>query len=277
MISGATGLAAVVGDPVEHSLSPAIHNAAFEALDVDWVFLAFQVGAAELASAVSGLRAIRVEGLSVTMPHKAAVVPLLDRLTSSAQSIGAVNCVSRQGTDLVGHNTDGDGLVDALRETGFDPAGKRCLILGAGGAARAAAFALGVAGAESVVVRSRRPEAAAAAATLAGRAGSAEEQGSASYDLVVNATPLGMRSSDPSPIREEEIRAGQTVADLAYAAGSTPLLAAASAVGAAPVEGTRVLLHQAARAFELWTGRVPPLDVMRAALRQAQDRGKLDR
>ena len=277
MITATTRVAAVIGDPVEHSLSPAIHNAAFEAVGIDCVFLAFEVGPAELAAAVGGLRAIRLLGLSVTMPHKAAVVPLLDRLTSTAQTIGAVNCVTREGTDLVGHNTDGDGLVDALRETGFDPAGRTCLVLGAGGAARAAIFALGAAGAETVVVRSRRTEAAAAAATLAGRAGTAEDGVGRSYELVVNATPLGMRSDDALPLADGEIRAGQTVVDLAYAAGTTPLLAAASAAGAVGIDGRSPLLHQAARAFELWTGHAPPVDVMRSALRQPQDRGKLDR
>ena len=268
MISGATRLAAVIGDPVEHSLSPAVHNAAFESLGIDCVFLAFKVGSAELAPALSGLRAIRVEGLSVTMPHKAAVVPLLDRLTADAQTIGAVNCVTREGLDLVGHNTDGDGLVDALREAAFEPAGKRCLVLGAGGAGRAAIFALGAAGAETVAVRSRRPEAASAAATLAGPAGTADEPAPGSYDLVVNATPLGMQPSDPPPVAAEEIKAGQVVVDLAYASGSTPLLAAASAAGAGAVDGTNVLLHQAARAFELWTGQAPPLEAMRSALRE---------
>lgn len=277
MISGGTRLAAVIGDPVEHSLSPAIQTAAFQAAGIDCVFLALKVAAAELVSAIAGLRALRVEGLSVTMPHKAAVVPLLDRVTSGAETIGAVNCVSREGTDLVGHNTDGDGIIDALREAGFDPAGRTCLVLGAGGAARAATFALGAAGAEAVVVRSRRLAAAAAAATLAGRAGTVEGQGEASYDLIINATPLGMQASDPLPVGEGEIKAGQTVVDLAYAAGTTPLLAAASAAGAVVVDGTRPLLHQAARAFELWTGQGPSIEAMRGALRQAQDRGKLDR
>ena len=133
MISGRTQLAAVIGDPVEHSLSPAIHNAAFAAVSIDCIFLAFTVKPAELASAVAGFRALGVAGVSVTMPHKAAVVPLLDRLTPSAQAIGAVNCITCEGPVLVGHNTDGDGLVDSLREGGADPAGKRCLVLGAGG------------------------------------------------------------------------------------------------------------------------------------------------
>lgn len=277
VISARTQLAAVIGDPVEHSLSPAIHNAAFDASGIDCVFLAFGIGTADLAAAVAGLRALGTAGLSVTMPHKSGIVPLLDRMTAAAQTIGAVNCVSREGTDLAGHNTDGDGLVDALREAGSDPGGRRCLVLGAGGAARAAVFTLGRAGAATVAVRSRRPAAAAAAANLAGPAGVVAAAGSSPYDLIVNATPLGMRLGDPVPVDPHEISAGQTVVDLAYAQGSTPLLAAASAAGAVPIDGTTVLLHQAARAFEIWTGRPAPLDAMRGALRQAQDEGKLDR
>ncbi|HUR48354.1 MAG TPA: shikimate dehydrogenase [Acidimicrobiales bacterium] len=277
MISATTKVAAVIGDPVQHSLSPAIHNAAFEALGCDWQFVALRVTAAELAPAVAGMRALGLGGLSVTMPHKSSIGSLLDRLSLAADTTGAVNCVTREGLALVGHNTDGDGLVDCLREAGFEASGSRCLILGAGGAARAAAYALGVARADVVGVWSRRAEAAAAAATLAGPAGRSVAPDAASYDLVVNATPLGMRPSDPLPLAVEGIGAGQTVVDLAYAAGTTPLIAAAAAAGAVALDGTGPLLHQAARAFELWIGQPAPLEVMRAGLRTAQDEAKLDR
>lgn len=277
MIAATTKVAAVIGDPVEHSLSPAIHNAAFEALGIDWTYVALRVGSADLASAVAGVRALGVAGLSVTMPHKAAVISLLGRLSSTAQTVGAVNCVTREGAELVGHNTDGEGLVDCLREAGFDPSGRPCLVLGAGGAGRAAAHALGVAGAAEVGVWARRLEKAAAAAALAGPAGRTTEADAGSYDLVVNATALGMRGSDLAPVPEESIRAGQTVVDLAYAAGRTRLLQAADAVGALAISGTGPLLHQAARAFELWTGQAAPLETMRAVMQQAQDEAKLDR
>ena len=277
MISATTRVAAVIGDPVEHSRSPAIHNAAFEAAGLNWVFLALRVTAADLADAVAGFRATGMAGLSVTMPHKEAIVPLLDRLSSTAATLGAVNCVTREDGAPVGHNTDGDGLVDALREAGFDPAGRRCLVLGAGGAARAAVLALGMAGAAEVGVAARRPERAAAAAVLAGPAGRAVAPDAGSYELVVNATPLGMEATDPPPLPVEGISPGHTVVDLVYAAGMTPLLQAAAAVGATPVDGLCPLLHQASRAFELWIGQPAPLDVMRVALRTAQDQAKLDR
>ena len=266
MISASTQLAAVIGDPIEHSRSPAIHNAAFEAAGLDWVYVALRVTPADLADAIAGFRAVGIAGLSVTMPHKAAVASLLDRLSPTAATLGAVNCVTREGDSLVGHNTDGDGLVDALRETSFDPAGRRCLVLGAGGAARAAVLALGVAGASEVAVAARRPAAATAAAVLAGPVGRVVEPDPGPYELVVNATPLGMDPSDPSPVPLEGISAGQTVVDLVYSAGTTALLRAAAAVGATAVDGLCPLLHQASRAFELWTGRGASLEVMRTAL-----------
>lgn len=262
---------------MEHSLSPAIHNAAFHELGLDWRFLAFKVGSADLATAVAGVRALGIAGLSVTMPHKASITSLLDRLAPEAETIGAVNCVTWEGGALIGHNTDGAGLVACLRECGFEPSGRRCLVLGAGGAGRAAVFALGHAGAACVGVWSRRTEAAAAAATLAGRVGQAAAPDASSYDLVVNATPLGMRESDPLPVPATGIGAGQAVVDLAYAAGDTALLVAARAAGALAIEGSGPLLHQAASAFELWTGEPAPLEVMRGGLRAAQDEAKLDR
>ena len=277
MISATTKVAAVIGDPIEHSRSPAIHNAAFEASGLDWVYVALRVASADLADAVAGFRAMGIAGLSVTTPHKTSIVSLLDRSSPSAETLGAVNCVTRDGEDLVGHNTDGDGLVDALLETGFDPRGRRCLVLGAGGAARAAVLALGVAGAAEVGVAARRAEAAAAAAVLAGPAGRAVPFDAGPYELVVNATPLGMGPSDPIPVPAEGISPGQTVVDLAYAAGMTPFLGAAAAVGATCVDGLCPLLHQAARAFALWTGHSAPLDVMRVALRTSQDQAKLVR
>ncbi|MBW3537755.1 MAG: shikimate dehydrogenase [Actinobacteria bacterium] len=277
MITATTSVVAVIGDPVEHSRSPAIHNAAFEALDLDWVYVAFGVKPPDLAAAIAGVRAMGLGGLSVTMPHKSAIVSLLDRLTPTADTLGAVNCVTREGAALVGHNTDGAGLVDCLAAAGFDPSGRRCLVLGAGGAARAATFALGAAGAAEVGVWARRPEAAGAAAVLAGAAGKVVPADGVGYDLVVNATPLGMAVEDPPPVPPESISAGQTVVDLVYAHGSTALLEAAERAGAAAIGGTGPLIHQAARSFELWTGQAPPVTVMGGALPEAQERSKMDR
>jgi shikimate dehydrogenase len=268
-------VAGVVGDPVRHSLSPTLHNAAFEALELDWVFLAFEVPAGEAKAAIEGMRALGIDGLSVTMPHKSDVAAAVDRLSATAERLGAVNTVVRQGGVLVGENTDGAGFVDALRsDEGFDPAGRRCLVVGAGGAARAVVLALAEAGAVEVVVVGRTPDRVAAAAALAGargRAGTVEE--ARDCDLAVNATPVGMGVDSELPLDPGLLGPGQVVADLVYHPLTTPLLAEARARGAVAVNGLGMLIHQAAHAFRLWTGEDPPLAVMSAAALRGLSRG----
>ena len=267
-----TRLAAVIGDPVRHSLSPLIHNAAFRAVDLDWAYLAFEVPADGGATAVEAMRALGIDGLSVTMPLKAEVAAAVDTLSADAEALAAVNTVVRQGTVLVGENTDGAGFVNALRiDEGFDPSGKRCLVVGAGGAARAVVRALATSGAHEVVVVARRAEAAAEAVALAGgtgRPGTVDEADAA--DLVVNATPLGMEDvielEPVLPVPEQRLGPGQVVADLVYHPLITPFVAAARRRGAVAVNGVGMLLHQAAVAFRLWTGEDAPLDAMSAAV-----------
>lgn len=271
MIGPNTRLAAIIGDPVRHSLSPALHNAAFQALDLDWAYLAFEVPAGLGAAAVAAMRTLGIDGLNVTMPHKADVAGAVDRLSPVAERLGAVNTVVRRGGVLVGESTDGEGFVAALRgDEGFDPAGKRCLVVGAGGAARAVILALADAGAAEVVVAGRTPERVAVAAELAGkrgRVGAIEEAGA--VDLVVNATPVGMGGDPGLPVGPALLGPGQVVADLVYHPLVTPLLEAARARGAVVVNGLGMLIHQAALAFRLWTGEDPPLEVMSAAALRA--------
>ncbi|MGH9128171.1 MAG: shikimate dehydrogenase family protein [Acidimicrobiales bacterium] len=192
--TGTTRLIGVIGDPVRHSLSPVLHNAAFAALGLDRAYVALPVIAARVGAAVQAVLALGFEGLNVTMPHKAAVLAHLDRVSPTAALLGAVNTVVRVGDELVGESTDGSGFLDALRlEERFDPAGRSCLVVGAGGAGRAVVLALARAGAASVVVVNRnagRAEAAVALAGRAGRVGVAEQADGA--DLIVNATPLGL-------------------------------------------------------------------------------------
>ncbi|HEX2192088.1 MAG TPA: shikimate dehydrogenase, partial [Acidimicrobiales bacterium] len=182
-----TRVAAVIGHPVRHSLSPVLHNAAFRALELDWVYVAFEVPDGGAPSALAGMRALGIEGLSVTMPHKDAVAAAVDRLSPTARALGAVNTVVRRADVLEGHNTDGAGFLAAVRDDeGFDPAGRRCLVLGAGGAARAVVKALADAGAAEVVVVNRtasRAEAAAALAGPVGRVGTADR--AADAELIV--------------------------------------------------------------------------------------------
>lgn len=268
MLTARTRLAAVIGSPVQHSLSPALHNAAFAACDLDWVYLAFEVAPGGSAAALDAVRALGIAGLSVTMPHKADVARLVDDPSDDVVALGAANCVvPLPDGRLRGENTDGAGFVRSLADAGFDPAGRRCCVLGAGGAARSVVLALARAGAAAVVVANRSPDKAEVAAALAGAAGSAvasAEAAAAGADLVVNATSVGMGSAE-LPVPAGALAAGQVVADLVYHPRRTALLAAAEAVGAIPVDGLGMLLHQAGLAFEHWTGHPAPIDAMRAA------------
>ena len=273
-VTGATRVAAVIGSPVRHSLSPTILNAAFAATGADWVFTALEVAEGDGERAVAAARTLGLGGLSVTMPHKAAAAAAVDRLTPAAEALVAVNCVYWEGTTLWGDSTDGAGLVDALRiDEGIDPAGARCVLVGAGGAGRSVARALGAAGAESVVVVNRTPGPAALAAELAGTAGRVGTFADvAAADIVVNATPLGMGDvvrldggPEPLPLDVNVLTSAHVVVDLIYHPATTPLLVAARERGATAVNGLGMLIHQAAHAFRLWTGEEPALEAMSAA------------
>lgn len=273
-LSGHTRSAGVIGMPVRHSLSPTIFNAAFEAAGLDWAYLAFEVPEGAAGLAMGGVRALGLEGVSVTMPHKAAVIPALDRLTADAAALDAVNCVHRAGHELVGHNTDGPGFVDGLQiDEGLELAGRTATVVGAGGAARAVIRALAGAGVHRIAVVNRSADAADRAVALApgvARTGRPEEVGDT--DLVINATPLGMGvvvgadgSAEPFPLDPERLGTGQVVVDLIYHPATTPLLREARARGLVAVNGLGMLIHQAAHAFRTWTGEEPPLEAMSAA------------
>lgn len=255
-----------------------MHNAAFRALGLDWAYLAFEVPAGGGVAAVEAMRSLGLAGLNVTMPHKTAVAGALDRLSPAAEALGAVNTVRWEGSALVGESTDGDGFLSAIQASGgFEVAGRRCLVLGAGGAARAVVRALAGAGAAEVVVAARREAPAAEAALLAGkvgRTGQPSEAGSA--DLVVNATPVGMAGVGPVqavPVDPYHLGAGQIVVDLVYDPAATALVEAARARGARVLNGMGMLVHQAARSFELWTGEPAPLEAMWGAA-EAELRGR---
>lgn len=270
-LDAATAVVAVIGDPVAHSLSPAIHNAAFDAEGLDWVCVGFRVAPGRLGDAVRGIRGLGVRGVSVTMPHKAAVLDELDELTPTAQSLGAVNCIINDDGHLIGDNTDGEGFLVGLRhDFGLAPAGLECVVIGAGGAARAVVRALAEAGAGSVGVLNRTPERAASAAALAGSQGFvAVDDDVSRADIVVNATPVGMGDDGRVPIDPSLLTAGGTVAELVYHPASTPLMELATARGCATANGVSMLVGQAAVAFEHWTGRGAPLDRMRAGALRA--------
>ncbi|MEI2697991.1 MAG: shikimate dehydrogenase [Microthrixaceae bacterium] len=269
--SGHTQVVAVIGDPISHSLSPAIHNAAFEAVGLDWVCVALPVAAGAAGAAVGGIRALGLAGVSVTMPHKQAVIDQLDEVTEVAGALDAVNCIRVRGGRLIGDNTDGAGFLGGLKaDFGFEADGRRCVVLGAGGAARAVVLALAGAGASRVVVVNRTEVTAQRAVTLAGpvgRVGSFDDIVDA--DLVVNATPIGMAgaggNADDVPLPVELLHDGLVVAELIYHPARTRLIDEAESVGARAANGVSMLVHQAAVSFESWTGVRAPLAAMIAA------------
>ncbi len=265
MTTAATRLAGVIGWPVRHSRSPQIHNAAYRAAGLDWVYVALPVPPGEVPAALAGMAALGIEGLSVTMPHKTAAVAAVDVLSADAAALGAVNSIRRDGDRLLGDNTDGGGFVDSLLDDDVDPAGRRCVVLGAGGAARAVVRALAGAGAASVTVINRDPGRAATAAALAGSVGTVGDLSDLSVaDLLVQATPVGMGDDPTLAVDPGRLPDHAVVADLVYHPLRTPLLVAAEARGLRTVGGIGMLVHQAARQFRSWTGVEAPLDAMRA-------------
>ncbi len=280
----------VIGWPIEHSISPPMHTAAFRALGLDWRYLPFAVHPSRLGEAVAGVRALGLRGVNVTVPHKEGLLSLVDRLTPAAKAIGAVNTVIvEQDGALLGHNTDAQGFLRALRDAGFRPAGVgasvSAIVLGAGGAARAIVYALARAGCQ-VTILNRTPERAVAlAATLTAAvsspAGAGEDRGELSggpldidtlrreagrVQLVVNATSAGMWPGIESTPWPESLPfpSGALLYDLVYNPPETRLMQQARQTGASGVGGLGMLVHQGAEAFRLWTGIDPPTDVMRA-------------
>jgi shikimate dehydrogenase len=268
-IGGATHVVAVLGWPVEHSLSPVIHNAAFDALGLDWTYVALPVAPGAVASAIAGLVALGFAGANVTMPHKEAVADAVDRVTEDAQRLRAVNTIEIVGGESLGHNTDAPGFARFLeRDAAFNPAGRTALLYGAGGAARACALALARAGLTRLVVALRVParakdlEAALDGLPTAVDVVAFDDAGDVTADLLVNATPLGVHGEDlPLPA----IGATTVAVDLLYRPAITPMQRAVREAGGSAFGGLGLLLHQAALAFEIWTAQEPPLEVMSAA------------
>jgi shikimate dehydrogenase len=267
-VSGTTRVVGLIGWPVEHTLSPVVHNAAFSALGLDWVYVPLPVAPGAARAAVAGLVALGLAGANVTMPHKEAVAGLATELTDDATRLRAVNTLVVNGDEVVGHNTDAPGFGRFLqRDAAFDAAGRSALILGSGGAARACALALARAGAASVTVAARDPGRAAEVARclwglpLEVRAIAWREAVAAPAEVVVNATPV----VDPADLPLPPLDAAALVVDLRYRPPVTPLVAAAHEAGTAAFGGLGMLIHQAALSFEIWTGQVPSSAVMSAA------------
>ena len=269
-IRGTTRIAAVLGWPVEHSRSPQMLNAAFAEVGVDAVMVPMAVAPDVLAAAVAGLRAVRALGASVTVPHKVAVAALCDELTAGARAIGAVNCLEiEDGGRVIGHNTDEGGFADGLAASGFVLRGKRAVLLGAGGAARAVAF--GLRGGRAIEVIARSPADIEWARAWPWEPAHLRDA-FARADLVVDCTPLGLGGPDEAAavvaLPLDALRPETTVASLVYHREPL-LLAAARARGLATLDGRGMLVHQGARAFAIWTGHPAPVAVMDRALAAA--------
>ncbi len=268
-VGGATRTVGIIGWPVSGSLSPVIHNTAFIALHLDWVYVPLPVPPDGLRDALAGLLALGFAGANVTMPHKTEAAGLVPDLSDDAARLRAVNTIVVGPNGLSGHNTDAPGFDRFIRrDAGFDPVGASALVYGAGGAARACALALARAGVAALVVAAREPARADelirtlkgfdAAVTVV----SFRDAGSVDAQLIVNATPLGA-GGEPLPL--PPLHPDMLVVDLLYRPAVTPALLAARAAGAAAFGGLGLLLHQAALSFELWTGRSAPMTAMSAA------------
>jgi len=270
----------VIGWPIEHSLSPAMHNAALREMGLDWVYLAFAVPPESVGEAVGAVRGLSLVGLNVTIPHKQAVTEHLDAVDETAEALGAVNTIVWDQDRLIGYNTDGPGFLRSLEEKGHSVEGKRVALIGAGGAARSVAYAVARAGAGALRVLNRTAQRADEVAQLAaergglsdieagGLTGRRAEAAVREADVVVDCTPVGMFPQvDEGPVIPEEwLRRGQVVVDLTYNPLQTTLLRAAAARGARTVDGAGMLVHQGAISLEHWSGRRPPVATMRRAL-----------
>jgi shikimate dehydrogenase len=281
MIDSRTRLLGLIGDPVEHSLSPAIHNAALAALGLNYAYMAFRVESRNIDLALAGFRMMGGRGLNVTVPHKTAMLPFMDEMDGAAEKIGAVNTIVFESGRLKGYNTDAPGFSMALEVAGFEPAGKKVVVLGAGGAARAAAFALiDRVSRLFVVTRTASLEKGRRlAAELGGKAGALDFGELASAleraSLLVNATSVGMSPRvDETPVAAGLLKPGLAVFDVVYNPMETRLLREARAAGCRTASGLDMLLYQGALSLELWTGHKPSIDIMRQAALEAMGAAK---
>lgn len=271
----------VIGNPIEHSLSPHMHNAALERQKPEYTYLPFRVTQEGLEKALEGFKALGVVGFNVTIPHKVAIMQYLDVITEEARLIGAVNTVHLENGQWVGYNTDGIGFLTMLEEAGgVQAAGCRVLILGTGGAARAVAVQLGLAGAGEIIIANRHPEKAEVFAkemqakisgtTYSALSFSPAELAAAikKVEIIVNATPVGMSSfpEENLPLKAEWFSAGQIAVDLVYSPQWTNFLQLAGNAGCRTLTGVGMLLYQGVAAYQIWLGMEPPIEVMREAL-----------
>jgi shikimate dehydrogenase len=281
-MDGRTLWLGIIGYPIQHSLSPLMHNAAIDSLGLDYCYIPLAVEPRRLRSAVNALQQLGFRGFNVTIPHKQRIMAFIDRLTPEAKLIGAVNTVEIKRDRLIGHNTDGRGFLRALmEETGRSVAGRRVLLLGAGGAARAVGFQLAREGVTTLLIANRSSERAHGLARHLRRSSIgcsisvlpwsdiAIEKSVQESDIIINTTSVGMSPADPPLVSSAVLSSHHVVCDLIYNPPMTALLKQAQAAGATAISGLGMLVHQGALSFEIWTGRRPPVDIMREAVGRA--------
>src|SRR3990172_8171145 len=267
-ITGRTKITGLYGHPVEHTLSPLMHNAAFEHLGIDYCYLPFSVHPDSLKNAVEAIRALRLTGVNITIPHKESVIPYLDNVNEEALFIGAVNTIVNQEGQLTGYNTDGRGFMRSLSENNISADNKKVLIVGAGGASRAISYYLSEKADTLYLFDIDKIKLEKLAADLSGIRDNIailhDTADLSSFDLLINATPLGLKATDPLPLDVSVLSARQTVCDLIYK--TTPFQSLAAQKGCKAIDGLGMLLWQGVLAFELWTRILPPVEIMRNAL-----------
>jgi len=276
VMPGKTKVCGIIGDPIEHTMSPLMHNAAFDRMGMDYLYVPFKVGKEDLGKAIEGMKALNMRGLNVTIPHKVAVIPFLDKLDPLAEKIGAVNTIVNEDGVLTGYNTDATGFLQALLERGTEPEGKNIVILGAGGASRAISFVLAERDAHLVILN--RQLELDWAEELAHRLSQTfnqevealklDEENLAMTldraDILVNATSVGMSPNiSETPVPARLLKPGLVVFDIVYNPIKTRLLREAEAAGAKTINGVDMLVWQGASSVEMWTGLREPIELMR--------------
>ena len=267
-VSGKTKIAGIFGCPIEHTLSPLMHNSAFQSLGLDMCYVAFKVLPEALPEAVQAIRSLNMLGVNITVPHKEKVIPLLDKVHEEASFIGAVNTVTNTEGILTGYNTDGRGFLSSLTEEGISIDGKKIVIIGAGGAARAVGYYLAEKASTLSLFDTDRPKAQKLVTDLNQIRSNVslimDIEHAVKPDIIINATPLGLKPGDPLPLNPDLITSNMVICDLVYK--KSDLLKEAELKGAKIIDGSGMLLWQGALAFELWTGVKPPVEIMRDVL-----------
>ncbi|MFC1915445.1 shikimate dehydrogenase [Chloroflexota bacterium] len=288
LISGKTKICGVIGDPIEHTMSPVVHNAAFRELDIDYLYVPFRVKPDELDKAVEGVRALNIRGINVTIPHKVAIIPFLDKLDPLAEKMGAINTIVNEDGVLTGYNTDATGFLQALLERGIEPKGKNMVILGAGGASRAISFIVTERGANLVILNRHL----ARAEDLAHRISQVFKKGVKALalnvenlapvmeeaDILVNTTNVGMNPNvNETLVPARLFSPNMVVFDVVYNPIKTRFLGEAEEAGARTINGLDMLVWQGALTFEKWTGQKAPLDIMKKEVARALEIRALER